>query len=231
MAIPDEDVARVRSATDIVALISEHAALKKQGTRWVGLCPFHQEKTPSFSVNAEMGVFHCFGCQRSGDAITFVRDMEHVDFVEAVQRLADRAGVTITEDPSATAERHQRGPLFDAMEKAVDFYHERLLSASDAGRARDYLRSRGYDGETVRTFRLGWAPDDWDTLAKHLHVAPKVLEESGLGFVNRRGRQQDAFRARVIFPIFDPSGRAIALGGRILPGAPAGDGGGPGPGP
>jgi len=231
VAIPDEDVARVRSATDIVALISEHAALKKQGTRWVGLCPFHQEKTPSFSVNAEMGVFHCFGCQRSGDAITFVRDMDHVDFVEAVQRLADRAGVTITEDPSATAERHQRAPLFDAVEKAVDFYHERLLSAPDAGRARDYLRSRGYDGETVRTFRLGWAPDDWDALAKHLHVAPKVLEESGLGFVNRRSRQQDAFRARVIFPIFDPSGRAIALGGRVLPGAPAGDGGGPGPGP
>jgi len=229
VAIPDEDVVRVRSATDIVALISEHAALKKQGTRWVGLCPFHQEKTPSFSVNAEMGVFHCFGCQRSGDAITFVREIEHVDFVEAVRRLAERSGVTISEDPSATAERQRRAPLHEAMAKAVDFYHERLMSAPDAGPARDYLRSRGYDGEIVRTFRLGWAPDDWDALAKHLKVPPKVLEDSGLGFVNRRGRQQDAFRARVVFPIFDTSGKPIALGGRILP-APAGDDGADAPG-
>ena len=222
MAILDEDVVRVRAATDIVALISEHAALKKQGTRWVGLCPFHQEKTPSFSVNAEMGVFHCFGCQQSGDAITFVREIDHVDFVEAVRRLAERSGITITEDPTATADRQRRAPLHDAMEKAVDFYHERLLSASDAGPARDYLRSRGYDGEIVRKFRLGWAPDDWDVLAKHLKVSDKVLADSGLGFVNRRGRAQDAFRARVVFPIFDTSGKPIALGGRILP-APVGD--------
>ena len=220
MAIPDEDVVRVRAATDIVALISEHAALKKQGTRWVGLCPFHQEKTPSFSVNAEMGVFHCFGCQQSGDAITFVREIEHVDFVEAVRRLAERGGVTITEDPSATADRQRRAPLHEAMAKAVDFYHERLLSAPDAGPARDYLRSRGYDGEIVRTFRLGWAPDDWDALAKHLKVSAEgARPTSGLGFVNRRGRAQDAFRARVMFPIFDTSGKPIALGGRILPAA------------
>jgi DNA primase len=228
VAIPDEDVVRVRSATDIVALISEHAALKKQGTRWVGLCPFHQEKTPSFSVNAELGVFHCFGCQQSGDAITFVREIEHVDFVEAVRRLAERSGVTITEDPTATADRQRRAPLHEAMVRAVDFYHERLLSAPDAGPARDYLRSRGYDGEIVRSFRLGWAPDDWDVLAKHLKVSPKVLTESGLGFVNRRGRPQDAFRARVVFPIFDTSGKPIALGGRILP-VPEGDDGSSGP--
>jgi DNA primase len=231
VAIPEEDVARVRAATDVVALISEHAALKRQGRRWVGLCPFHQEKSPSFSVNAEEGLYYCFGCQRSGDAISFVRDVEHVDFVEAVRRLADRAGVTITEDAAAAADRQRRGPLFDAMAKAVAFYHERLLSAPDAGRARDYLRSRGYDGEVVRTFQLGWAPDGWDELAAHLKSSEKVLVESGLGFVNRRGRRQDAFRGRVIFPIFDPSGRAIALGGRILPpGAGAGAGAGAGSG-
>jgi len=218
-------VARVRAATDIVALIGEHAALKRQGTRWVGLCPFHQEKSPSFSVNAEAGLYYCFGCQRSGDAISFVRDVEHVDFVEAVRRLADRAGVTITEDAAATAERQRRTPLYDAMTKAVDFYHERLLVAPDGGPARDYLRSRGYDGDVVRAFKLGWAPEGWDALASHLKVSERVLTESGLGFVNRRGRRQDAFRGRVIFPIFDPSGRAIALGGRILPsrpGAPSG---------
>jgi DNA primase len=229
--IPDEDVARVRAATDIVALIGEHAALKRQGTRWIGLCPFHPEKTPSFSVNAEMGVFHCFGCQRSGDAITFVRDVEHLDFVDAVRRLADRAGITITEDAATSAEHRRRAPLFDAVAKAVDFYHDGLLSSPEGGPARDYLRSRGYDGEIVRTFHLGWAPDDWDRLAKSLAVSDKVLVDSGLGFVNRRGRQQDAFRARVIFPIFDPSGRPIALGGRILPPAAGTVRGGGAPGP
>jgi len=222
-------VARVRAATDIVALISEHVGLKRQGTRWVGLCPFHQEKSPSFSVNAELGVFYCFGCQRSGDAITFVRDTEHVDFVEAVRRLADRSGVTITEDSAAAADRQRRAPLFSALERAVAFYHERLLSAPDAGLARDYLRSRGYDGDTVRAFQLGWAPDEWDALARHLKVADAVLADSGLGFVNRRGRQQDAFRARVVFPIFDPSGRPIALGGRILPPPAGSDPGASGP--
>ncbi len=230
MAIPEEDVARVRAATDIVALIGEHAALKRQGTRWVGLCPFHQEKSPSFSVNAEAGLYYCFGCQRSGDAISFVRDMEHLDFVEAVRRLADRAGVTITEDAAVTAERQRRNPLYDAMAEAVDFYHQRLLTAPDGGPARDYLRSRGYDGDVVRAFKLGWAPEGWDALASHLKVSERVLVEAGLGFVNRRGRRQDAFRGRVIFPIFDPSGKAIALGGRILPpqgGSAAAAGAGP----
>jgi DNA primase len=228
VAIPDEDVARVRAATDMVALVSEHAALKKQGTRWVGLCPFHQEKTPSFSVNAEAGLYYCFGCQASGDAITFVRQIEHLDFADAVRNLAERSGITITEDAGASAERHRRAPLHDALQKAVDFYHERLLSAPDAGRARDYLRSRGYDGEVVRRFRLGWAPDDWDALSKHLKVPATVLSDAGLGFVNRRGRQQDSFRARVMFPIFDPAGRPVALGGRLLPN-PGGEGGAAGP--
>ena len=98
MGIPDEDVARVRAATDIVALIGEHAALKRVGRRWVGLCPFHGEKTPSFSVNAEEGFYYCFGCQAKGDAISFVRAIEHLDFVDAVRRLADKAGITIRED-------------------------------------------------------------------------------------------------------------------------------------
>lgn len=229
MAIPEEDVARVRAATDIVALITEHTALKKQGRSWIGLCPFHQEKSPSFSVSAEDGLFYCFGCQKSGDAITFVREIELVDFVEAVRRLAERAGITITEDATVTAERRRRAPLLDALEAAVAWYHDRLLRAPDAGRARDYLRSRGYDSEVVRRFKLGWAPDDWDALARTLRVPAEVLTDSGLGFVNRAGRQQDAFRARVIFPIFDPSDRPIALGGRILPPAPGAPAGPPGP--
>ncbi len=217
MAIPDEDVAQVRAATDIVALIGEHAALRQSGRRWTGLCPFHQEKTPSFSVNAQEGFYYCFGCQASGDAITFVRATEHLDFVDAVRFLAERGGVVIHEDAQAGADHKRRTELLDAVERAVDWYHQRLLSAPDAGPARDYLRSRGYDGDVVRKFRLGWAPDDWDALAKALRLSERVLTDSALGFVNRRGRTQDAFRARVIFPICDPSGRPVALGGRILP--------------
>ena len=217
MGIPDEEVAEVRAATDIVALIGEHAALKKVGRRWTGLCPFHTEKTPSFSVNAEEGFYYCFGCHASGDAITFVRSMEHLDFVDAVRLLADRAGIRLHEDHESGHDHQRRSELLDAMERAVSWYHGRLLQASDAGAARDYLRSRGYDGDVVRRFRLGWAPDDWDALAKALKLPEKLLSDSGLGFVNRRGRAQDFFRARILFPICDPSGRPVALGGRVLP--------------
>jgi DNA primase len=220
MAIPDEDVAQVRAATDIVALIGEHAALKRVGRRWTGLCPFHTEKSPSFSVNAEEGFYYCFGCQASGDAITFVRATEHLDFVDAVRMLADRAGVALHEDAEAGKDRKRRTVLLDALERAVEWYHERLLRSPDAGLARDYLRSRGYDGEVVRRFRLGWAPDEWDALTKALKLPDRILTDSGLGFVNRRGRAQDAFRNRVLFPICDPSGRPVALGGRILPPRP-----------
>jgi DNA primase len=224
MAIPDDEVAQVRAATDLVGLISEHAALRQQGRRWVGLCPFHQEKTPSFSVNAEEGFYYCFGCQASGDAITFVRETEHLDFVDAVRLLADRAGVVLHETEDGAGDHRRRAELLDAMTRAVAWYHERLLSAPDAGRARDYLRSRGYDGDVVRQFALGWAPEDWDALCRALDLTRRVAVESGLGFVNRAGRLQDAFRARVLFPIFDPSGRAVALGGRVLPPGATGHG-------
>ena len=158
--------------------------------------------------------------QESGDAITFVRAMEHLDFVDAVRLLADRAGITLHEDQEMGRDHKRRSELLQAMERAVEWYHERLLRSPDAGPARDYLRSRGYDGEVVRQFRLGWAPDDWDALAKALKLPEKVLSDSGLGFVNRRGRAQDFFRGHVLFPICDPSGRPVALGGRILPPRP-----------
>ncbi len=227
VSIPDEEVAQVRAATDIVKLVSEHTALRQQGRQWVGLCPFHSEKTPSFSINAQEGFYYCFGCQVSGDVITFVRETEHLDFAETVRFLADRAGIVLHETEEGGADRKRRSELLDAMTKAVAWYHERLLSAPDAGRARDYLRSRGYDGAIVRRFQLGWAPDDWDALTRGLGLSPQVAADSGLGFVNRAGRLQDALRARVLFPIFDPSGRAVAIGGRTLPEA-AGAGGGAG---
>ncbi len=222
MGILDEDVARVRAETDFVAVVSEHVALRKSGRRYQGLCPFHAEKTASFSVNAEEGLYYCFGCQAKGDIITFVREIEHLDFVEAVERLAARANIELRYDQAAVGrDRKRRETLLDTMAKAVEWYHERLLSGPDAAAARGYLRSRGYDGDVVRQFQLGWAPDEWDALARHLSVPDDVLQDAGLGFVNRRSRQQDGFRSRVMFPIFDTAAKPVAFGGRVLPGGPA----------
>ena len=217
MAISENEIAQVRNATDIVALISETVALKKSGQRWWGLCPFHGESTPSFSVNAEMGLFYCFGCHKKGDQITWLREIHHMDFMDAVRQLADKAGIELHEDENAGPQRKERQEFMAAMQSAVDWYHERLLHAPDARPAREYLKSRGINGEIARQFKLGWAPDEWDALASSLKLSAKVLEGTGLGFVNKRDRKQDALRARIIFPIFDPAGKAIAVGGRILP--------------
>jgi DNA primase len=221
VSIDDGEIAQVRAGTDIVALISEHVALKKTGRRWSGLCPFHAEKSPSFSVNAEEGLYYCFGCRASGDAIKFVRETQHLDFRDAVQMLADKAGVEL-HDTGGGAGRQERQELFDVMARAVSWYHERLLSAPDGGTARQYLRSRGIDGDQVRQFQLGWAPDEWGELATHLNVPTKLLTSVGLGFANASGRQQDFLRARVVFPISDSAGRPIAVGGRIIPGTESG---------
>jgi DNA primase len=226
MAIPDEDVAAVRSATDILALIGEYTPLKRVGRRYVGLCPFHAEKTGSFSVNAEEGLYYCFGCQASGDPITFLRSIEGCDFVEAVERLAARSGIAVRHDIAGKdqPDREGRKALLAVMEKAVAFYHEELLSKPDARRARQYLRSRGYQGETVRQFGLGWAPESGRSLVEAVRAPADLLIKAGLAHQGQNGLR-DAFRGRVIFPILDPAGKAIGLGGRVLPGA--GEGAGP----
>ena len=219
MGIVDEDIGRVRDASDIVAVISQYTQLRRVGRRFQGLCPFHAEKTPSFSVNAEEGLYYCFGCGVRGDAITFVREKEHLDFVGAVEWLANKAGVTLHyTDAGGGEDRRRKTKLQDAIAEAVGWYHQRLLTAEDAGGARSYLRQRGFDGDTVRRYQVGWAPDGWDTLARALRLSDSDLTDSGLGFVNRRGRQQDAFRNRVLFPVFDAQGAAVGFGGRILPG-------------
>ncbi len=219
MGIVTEDIARVREATDLVALVSRHLALKRVGSSWMGLCPFHGEKTPSFSVSAEKGFFHCFGCAKSGDAITFVMEIEHLDFAAAVEQLAAAAGITLRYDERAQSEgRRERTRLVAAMADAVEFYHQRLLTAPDAGPARSYLRNRGLDGDTVRRYKIGWAPDGWDVLAKALRTHGDALARAGLVFVNRGGRTQDFFRGRVLFPIFDAQGDPVSFGGRVLPG-------------
>ena len=220
MGIVADDVARVRAATDIVALIGEHTEIKRSGRQWMARCPLHGERTPSLSVSPEKGVYYCFGCQRSGDAITFVQEMESLDFAGAVEMLAGRAGVTLhyTRADESSARKRSR-QLVEAVAKARDFYHERLLGSADAGPARHYLRSRGYDGDLVRRWNIGWAPDAWDTLARHVRLSDDDLRDSGLGFLNRSGRQQDFFRGRVVFPICDERGDPVGFGGRVMPGA------------
>jgi DNA primase len=220
MGIVSDDIARVRAATDFVAVASEHIALKRVGRRWVGLCPFHTEKSGSFSVNAEEGLYYCFGCGAGGDAIRFVQEVEHLEFADAVERLAARAGIQVHYDTVAVSqERQRRTTLLEAMERAVEWYHQQLLTGRDAAPARSYLRSRGYDGDVVRRYRLGWAPDGWYALSQALRLPSDVLRDTGLGRINDDGRQRDEFRARLLFPIFDVRGDAIAFGGRALPGA------------
>ena len=220
MGIVADDIAKVRAATDIIAVISEHTEVKRSGRQWMARCPLHGERTPSMSVSPEKGVYYCFGCQRSGDVITFVQEIEGLDFAGAVETLAGRAGIQLhydSRDEGAVRSRKKR--LLEAVAKARDFYHQRLLDGRDAGPARNYLRSRGYDGDLVRRWKLGWAPDGWDHLARHLGLSDEDLRDAGLGFVNRGERQQDFFRARVLFPISDERGDVVGFGGRVMPGA------------
>jgi DNA primase len=220
MAIADEDIERIRSTVSIVDVVSARVQLKKTGRNWVGLCPFHAERSPSFNVREETGRYKCFGCDASGDVFRFVQEIEHVDFVTAVEQLAASAGIQLNYTTTGQSrERARRKQLIEAMGVAVDWYHERLLTDSGARAARDYLRSRGLSGEIARTFRIGWAPDDWDLLSRSAGIAPDLLRETGLAFENSRKKLQDAFRARVMFPIFDDNGAPVAFGGRVLPGS------------
>ena len=220
MAIADDDIERLRSTVSIVDVVAQFVTLRKVGRNWVGLCPFHAEKTPSFNVREETGRYKCFGCDKSGDVFTFVQEHEHVDFVGAVEYLAAKAGITLTYTSSGQSrERARRKQLVDAMAAAVQWFHERLLEDPEARPARDYLRSRGLSGDVARTFQLGWAPDEWDALSTRSGIDPERLRATGLAFTNRRDRLQDALRGRVLFPIFNESGEAVAIGGRVLPGS------------
>ncbi|MEM8747781.1 MAG: DNA primase [Actinomycetota bacterium] len=220
MAIHDDDVEKVRSAVSIVDVIQGYVALRKSGTNWVGLCPFHAERSPSFNVRESTGRYKCFGCDKGGDVFTFIQEIEHLDFPSAVELLAGRAGIQLRYTTTGQSkERARRKRLVEAMSDAVEWYHQRLLEDPAARPARDYLRQRGLHGDVARRFRLGWAPDDWDQLARSLGQPEDVLSEIGLAFRNRRNRMQDSFRARVMFPIFSDSGEAVAFGGRILPGS------------
>ena len=220
MAIADTDIERLRESVSIVDTIQGYVQLRRVGRNWVGLCPFHAEKSGSFNVREETRRYKCFGCGASGDVFKFIQEIEHLDFVGAIEHIAGKAGYQLTYTTGGQSKDRQRSKqLTEIMTQAVEWYHNRLLTAPDARVARDYLRDRGLSGDVAREFKLGWAPDDWDALSRDIGVSIDLLRETGLGFVNKRGKPQDSFRARVMFPIFRDSGEPVAFGGRVLPGS------------
>ena len=222
--IRDEDVAAVNERTDIVKLVSGYLTLKKAGhDRFVGLCPFHTEKTPSFGVSPSKGLYHCFGCGKGGDAIGFLREVEHLEFAEAVERLAKEAGVALRYEGDTPAERRvasKRQALVRANEAAFELYHRTLLEAKEGEEARRYLETRGIDREVAAEFEIGYAPAYPDFLLRRLvkSLSAELLVEAGLALKDQEGNVRDRFRRRITFPVHDLSGKAVGIGARILPG-------------
>ncbi len=213
---------RVKQAVDIVEVISAHTDLRRQGTRWVGLCPFHEERTPSFSVDAQEKLYHCFGCGVGGDTIKFVEEKEGLGFAEAVELLADRYGVELErekEDPRAEAKRQHRRRLSELLDRTASFYSTYLWDSDEAAKAREYLAERGLGEEVLKAFAVGYAPSAWDkVLLRGQRAGFKVEELRGVGLVQkgRGGGEYDRFRSRIMFPIRDRRGRTLGFGGRAM---------------
>lgn len=215
---------KVRAASDIVDIIGAVVPLKRAGSSFVGLCPFHKEKTPSFHVTPHKQIFHCFGCHKGGDVFNFIKEYESVDFPDAVRRLAERAHIPleIEQQPGAARNRHLKDQLLLVHEQITQRWQTALASDPAAQMARDYLAKRGVSAEAVQLFRLGYAPDLWDDTvnwAKAKHFEIDLIEAAGL-VVRKEGSDHyyDRFRGRLMFPICDEQGRVIAFSGRILAG-------------
>jgi len=222
--IPEEIIERVRQQFDIVDVIGEHVRLKKTGRGYSGLCPFHNEKSPSFSVSADKQLYHCFGCGVSGNLFSFLMDKEGITFHEAVEQLARRANIPLPVEEMEDVESPEykrRKEMYRAHDLAAKYYHHILMN-TEAGRpGLQYLLSRGLSRTTIETFGLGFAPDTWDVLRKFLlkrGFEEELLTEAGLlsESSNRKGKYFDKFRNRVMFPIHDGQGQVIAFGGRVM---------------
>jgi len=222
--IPQAFLDDLLDRVDIVEVIDRRVKLKKAGKNYTARCPFHEEKTPSFSVNPDKQFFYCFGCGAGGNALGFVMDYENIDFPRAVEMLADSVGMTVPREPSRGGqggERQEQGnkPLFALMEQVANYYKHQLRTHPQAGRAVDYLKQRGLTGIIAKQFDLGFAPPGWDNLLKALGQSPEqrsLLQQTGMLVENEAGRIYDRFRDRVVFPIRDQRGRVIAFGGRVL---------------
>ncbi len=200
-------------------MVGETVALKRAGTVYKGLCPFHAEKTPSFIVTPERETWHCFGCGEHGDIFTFLMRRDGLEFREALERLAEKAGVELSERTAREDRRKRR--LREGLEAAVAWFREVLLQAHQAERAREYLAERGFSEETLERFGIGYAPNTWEALTKRLRskgFTDQELSDAGLASPSTRGGVYDRFRGRIMIPIRDASGRPIGFGGRIMPG-------------
>ncbi|MDQ5985379.1 MAG: DNA primase [Syntrophus sp. SKADARSKE-3] len=219
--IPDDTVEEIRSKTDIVSLISGHINLKKAGRNYLGLCPFHKEKTPSFTVSPDKQIYYCFGCGEGGNAVSFVMKSSGMTFPEALRHLAARAGVVIPERAISPSERETtsvREQLIALNRQTVQYFTKNLFSATGKN-AQEYLHRRGLSDEAVKTFRLGYAFDGWRHLRDFLQRGKASLvlaEQAGLLIAKEDGSSYDRFRGRLIFPIDDANGRTIAFGGRLI---------------
>jgi len=221
--IRQEDIEAVRERTDLVKLVSQYLTLKKAGhDSLVGVCPFHTEKTPSFSVSPSKQVYYCFGCGAGGDAVRFLREVEHLDFRETIERLAKDAGITLRYEGESPAERRaasRRASLHKANDEAFALYHATLMESRDAEPARTYLKERGIDPQAADRFEIGFAPTQPDFLLRRLapRYSPELLLEAGLVLRDASGNVRDRFRGRITFPVRDLSGRGVGIGARILP--------------
>jgi DNA primase len=221
--LTDDQIDQVREATDIVDLIGEHVRLRKRGRNYFGLCPFHNERTPSFSVFEEKGIFKCFGCGKAGDAYSFVMFLENLSVPEAVEKLAKRANIDLGPELTEDEKAHQghRESIHAALTEAARWYYRTLRSVA-GGPAMEYLAERGLEEETMKLFGLGFAPDRPGVLRAYLNEKgfdDRTLEDAGIVASSNRGEYYERFRGRIIFPVFSPTGKIVGFGGRILPGA------------
>jgi len=215
--IPETTIQEIRDRADIVGLIGRYVELKQAGRNWKGLCPFHDEKTPSFNVNPDRQIFHCFGCEKGGNVITFLVEHDNLTFPEAVRTLADDLGIEVPET-GGRSERGEGERVFDALEIAQRCFREALHSSQGTA-ALDYLTQRGLDADVIEHFGLGFVPDRWDTVSRALERASvpiRVGIAAGLLGEGKSGGSYDYLRGRVTFPIRDVRGRVIAFGGRAL---------------
>ena len=222
MGYTKDSIERVKDAVDMVELVGGRTELRRAGNRYVGLCPFHEERTPSFSVNVDQKLFHCFGCGEGGDAIGFVQQTEALDFPNAVEFLANRYGIELKreeEDPQAEERRRRRERLLKLLERATVFYERYLWEADEAGAARRYLAERGLPEAVLRDFRIGYAPKAWDRVmlaAQRDGFSEQELAAAGLGRRGRQGGFGDLFRGRIMFPLADARGRILGFGARAM---------------
>ena len=218
--IPEHFIDDIIARTDLVELINSRVSLKRSGKNYAACCPFHQEKTPSFTVSPQKQFYYCFGCGASGNAIGFLMDYDRLGFVDAIEQLAKLHSVEIPREDDGNLQPQQNlKPIYELLEKASEFYQAQLKNPQVRERAISYLKRRGLTGETAKQFAIGYAPAGWDNLIKHLNADDRqkeLLATAGLAVKNDRGRIYDRFRDRIMFPIRDPRGRTIGFGGRVL---------------